>query len=100
MLTPVPPTPTTVKDTACNKAKSWDGEAGYDCHGYWDLKLDAHVARNSKSFMPLFCSPQFCIMPSDKRSPSFIFYVSKTRISDLVSALSSPTVSIETLCSQ
>lgn len=28
---------------------------------------------------------QFCIMPSDKRSPSFVFYVSKTRISDLVS---------------
>ena len=24
-------------------------------------------------------------MPSDRRSPSFIFYVSKTRISDLVS---------------
>ena len=28
---------------------------------------------------------QFCIMPSDKRSPNFIFYVAKTRISDLVS---------------
>ena len=27
---------------------------------------------------------QFCIMPSDKRSPNFIFYVSKTKISDLV----------------
>ena len=30
-------------------------------------------------------SVQFCIMPSDKKSPNFIFYVSKTRISDLVS---------------
>lgn len=30
---------------------------------------------------------QFCIMPSDKRSPSFVFYVSKTKISDLVSCI-------------
>ena len=28
---------------------------------------------------------QFCIMPTDKRSPSFVFYVAKTRTSDLVS---------------
>ena len=27
---------------------------------------------------------QFCIMPTDKRSPSFVFYVAKTRTSDLV----------------
>ena len=32
---------------------------------------------------------KFCIMPSDKRSPSFVFFVSKTKISDLVSELKS-----------
>lgn len=30
---------------------------------------------------------KFCIKPSDKKSPSFVFYVSKTRISDLIMQL-------------
>lgn len=30
---------------------------------------------------------KFCIMPSDRRSPSFIFYVSKTKISDHIMQL-------------
>ncbi|CAI7995934.1 Merlin [Geodia barretti] len=30
---------------------------------------------------------KFCIMPTDKRSPSFVFYVAKTRTSDLIMQL-------------